>query len=195
MIRGSQSPTFYHDDRATATMKGSSSSSSSFCCFNLPHLINRLASTVVGPPSPPSRSNIVEKRQETTPPPPPSPPTPFDCIICLGTYPSVALSSYKTDQCNHTICQECMRPYLEGVLEDSRYTSLDRIQCPDPGCKQHFMIDDVLPKIFSSVEVQQWWVSAITKTFIENKVICFFFFFCVVKKNKLVIKYSSNVNM
>lgn len=177
---------------ATATFKScsGSSSSSSIGCFGsggslLSRLFTRRRRQVFSPTTTSSASTSslktanstfsssavslkLHKQQEAvaTPPPPP----PFECIICFKTWSGVLFTPFKTDKCTHTVCKECMRGYMDGALKDNRYTNYHTIECPDTDCKACFVSDDVLDKIYTPMEAQKWWVEAITKTFIENKV-------------------------
>lgn len=99
---------------------------------------------------------------------------PFECIICLTEFKTNI--PHGTEKCDHQVCRECVRKYFNGTLKDDRYSSYESIQCPSPGCTEYFVTDEALLYFFSKAEVKRWWNTAVTKSYITNKVSLFVFF-------------------
>lgn len=94
--------------------------------------------------------------------------TPFECVICLGSYKINV--PHGTDKCSHKICKVCTRQYFHSALKDKRYKSYECVHCPSPGCKESFITDKVLLNFFSKAEIKRWWSTAISNAYMKNKV-------------------------
>lgn len=95
----------------------------------------------------------------------------YECIVCMNSFQPDKTPRFNAGTCGHDICQGCIRHYVDDALEDDRYMkSFERIQCPEQGCKETFNTNKVILKIFSKPEMNKWWLAAIAKNYISNKV-------------------------
>lgn len=49
-------------------------------------------------------------------------------------------------------------PLLKNVVNELRYSNIDKIPCPSPGCNQHFITTDsaMMDEIFSKHQIIAW---------------------------------------
>lgn len=88
------------------------------------------------------------------------------CIVCMER-----CKIHISAKCVHPVCLGCARQYFNNTLKNSRFNSSEPIECPSLNCKQNFgSTNAILERVFLKEEVEEWWQSAIIKTFIANKV-------------------------
>ncbi|KAI8973945.1 hypothetical protein BDB01DRAFT_808183 [Pilobolus umbonatus] len=94
----------------------------------------------------------------------------FKCIICLVEYKHRI--SYGTTLCSHEICRDCLNQYIQSILTVDKYNQYETILCPAPLCPGHFDSNAIMAQVLSKAEAEEWWVNAITKQYITNRVLC-----------------------
>lgn len=95
----------------------------------------------------------------------------FECAICLNSFHTAIEPAFDTGECDHKTCQDCLRDYLRGVLNDTTCTEFSYIECPGTQCKKRYYSNEVIPIVFSPEEATDWWLSALcSKAYITNKV-------------------------
>ncbi|KAI8643062.1 hypothetical protein BD408DRAFT_162119 [Parasitella parasitica] len=90
------------------------------------------------------------------------------CVICFQH--CISSSFMKAENCEHAVCDSCLRAYFQSVLNEGRYTSFERIECPSPGCNATFLSNKVTQNIFTDPQRNDWWTMATIKANIHNKV-------------------------
>lgn len=95
----------------------------------------------------------------------------IQCIICLDTFSHTDNASLGTEQCDHPLCEECVRSYFNNALKDNGFETFELIQCPASGCAAYYQVNKVLEKFFTKAEREAWWDAAVQiKGYISNKV-------------------------
>ncbi|KAI8369107.1 hypothetical protein EDC96DRAFT_606992 [Choanephora cucurbitarum] len=94
----------------------------------------------------------------------------LECIICINTFETYPLC--QPTQCDHSVCQDCLRKYVDSILQNTSCTTLETIECASPGCPALFNTMDLLQTVLNETEVNDWWNQAIMKSCILNKIQC-----------------------